>query len=126
MIEVLSPAGNIAALKSAVANRADAVYLGLENFNARLKADNFSTHNIKEWVDFCHLYNVKVYVTINTLIKQSELQLLDTLLLACESAKVDAIIVTDLAVVAKAKKLCPSVALHASTQMGIHNYLGAK
>ena len=64
MIEVLSPAGNIAALKSAVANRADAVYLGLENFNARLKADNFSTHNIKEWVDFCHLYNVKVYVKI--------------------------------------------------------------
>lgn len=126
MIEILSPAGNIAALKSAVANRADAVYLGLENFNARLKADNFSTHNIKEWVDFCHLYNVKVYVTINTLIKQSELNKLDELLLACERAKVDAIIVTDLAVVAKAKKLCPSVALHASTQMGIHNYLGAK
>lgn len=126
MIEVLSPAGNITALKSAVANCADAVYLGLEQFNARLKADNFSTHNIKEWVEFCHLYNVKVYVTLNTLIKQKELSKLDDMLIACENAGVDAIIVTDFAVASKAKTLCPSVALHASTQMGVHNYLGAK
>lgn len=126
MLEVLSPAGNIVALKSAVANRADAVYLGLELFNARLKADNFTCDNIKEWVDFCHLYGVKVYVTINTLIKSKELLLLDKMLVSIEKANVDAIIITDLAVVNRAKKLCPSVALHASTQMGVHNYLGAK
>lgn len=126
MVEILSPAGSIDALKSAVANRADAVYLGLEQFNARLKADNFSTQNLKEWVEFCHLYGVKVYVTINTLIKQKEVPLIDNLLICCENSGVDAIIITDLAVVAKAHKLCPSVALHASTQMGVHNYLGAK
>lgn len=126
MVEILSPVGNISALKSAVANRADAVYLGLEQFNCRLKADNFSTHNITEWVDFCHLYGTKVYVTINTLIKQKELDDVDKLLIACEKAKVDAVIIADLAVAAKAQKLCPSVALHASTQMGVHNYLGAK
>ncbi len=126
MVEILSPAGNIAALKSAVANRADAVYLGVEQFNARLKADNFSTQNLKEWVEFCHLYSTKVYVTVNTLIKEKELPILDEILIACENAKVDAIIVADLAVVPKAAKLCPSVSLHASTQMGVHNYLGAK
>ena len=126
MVEILSPAGNIAALKSAVANRADAVYLGVEQFNARLKADNFSTQNLKEWVEFCHLYSTKVYVTVNTLIKEKELPILDEILIACENAKVDAIIVADLAVVPKAAKLCPSVSLHASTQMGVHNYLGVK
>ena len=107
MVEILSPAGSIDALKSAVANRADAVYLGLEQFNARLKADNFSTQNLKEWVEFCHLYGVKVYVTINTLIKQKEVPLIDNLLICCENSGVDAIIITDLAVVAKAHKLCP-------------------
>lgn len=126
MIEVLAPAGNIDALKSAVNNCTDAVYLGLEQFNARLKADNFSTHNIKEWVDFCHLYDVKVYVTINTCLKQKELDSLDNLLISCENAKVDAIIITDLAIVPKAKKLCPNVDLHASTQLGVHNKYGAK
>lgn len=126
MVEILSPAGNIGALKSAVASRTDAVYLGLEQFNARLKADNFSTQNLTEWVEFCHLYGVKVYVAINTLIKENELNDLDKILIACENSGVDAIIVTDLAVVSKAKKICPSVALHASTQMGVHNYLGAK
>lgn len=126
MVEVLAPAGNIDALKSAVNNCADAVYLGLEQFNARLKADNFSTQNIGEWVDFCHLYGVKVYVTINTSLKQKELKYLDNILISCEKAKVDALIVTDLAVAKHAKELCPSVALHASTQLGVHNRYGAK
>lgn len=126
MVEVLAPAGNIEALKSAVFNCADAVYLGLEQFNARLKADNFSTHNIAEWVDFCHLYGVKVYVTLNTSIKQQELSVLEEMLTAIENANVDALIVTDLAVVPLAKKYCPTVELHASTQLGVHNRLGAK
>lgn len=125
MLEILSPAGNVEALLSAVRNGADAVYLGLQYFNARMKADNFTTQNLKQHVNFCHLYGVKVYVTLNTLVKDDELDLLDDILVSIGEAKADAIILTDLAVLAKAKKLCPHVALHASTQMSVHNYLGA-
>lgn len=126
MLELLSPAGNIESLKSAVYNMADAVYLGLEHFNARMKADNFSTQNIKQWVEFCHLYSVKIYVTLNTLIKDSEFDTLKECLIACENAGVDALIITDLALVGMCRKYSPSIPLHASTQLGIHNYLGAK
>lgn len=126
MIELLSPAGNIESLKSAINNMADAVYLGLEHFNARIKADNFSTYNLKEWVEFCHLYTVKVYVTLNTLIKDEEINQVKECLIACKDAGVDALIITDLAVLDLCRKYAPNIPLHASTQLGIHNYLGAK
>ena len=61
-MELLAPAGSISALKAAVSNGADAVYLGLDLFNARAKAENFTIENIKEHIDFCHLYGVKVYI----------------------------------------------------------------
>ena len=72
--KILSPAGDPDALKFAVYNGADAVYFGLNKFNARMKANNFSTENLQQWVDFCHLFGVKVYVTINTSIKNEEFQ----------------------------------------------------
>ena len=65
MIEILAPAGDLISLKSAIASDTDAVYLGLSAFNARIKAENFTTENIKDTVDYCHLFGVKVYVTIN-------------------------------------------------------------
>lgn len=126
MIEVLAPAGNIDALHSAVASGANAVYLGLDKFNARMKADNFTLDNIKKYVDFCHLYDVKVYVTINISIKQCELAELEDMVIGCEKAGVDALIVSDLAIVPIAKRLAPHIQLHASTQLGVHNALGAK
>ena len=126
MVELLAPCGNIASLCSAVKGGANAVYLGLSNFNARLKADNFTNDNITEWVTYCHIHNVKVYVALNTCIKQSELALLDDIIITCERAGVDAFIITDLAILPLARRLAPHVELHASTQMGIHNLLGAQ
>ena len=72
MIEILAPAGDFISLKSAIASDTDAVYLGLSAFNARIKAENFTTENIKDTVDYCHLFGVKVYVTINIAVKESE------------------------------------------------------
>lgn len=72
MIEILAPAGDLISLKSAIASDTDAVYLGLSAFNARIKAENFTTENIKDTVDYCHLFGVKVYVTINIAVKESE------------------------------------------------------
>ena len=70
--QILAPAGNQQSLICAVQNGADAVYLGLDKFNARMKADNFTSDNLSYWVNYCHLYGVKVYVTLNTSIKQNE------------------------------------------------------
>ena len=66
MTEILAPAGSVSALKSAIFWGADAVYLGLDCFNARIKADNFSLDNIAECIDLAHLFGVKVYITFNT------------------------------------------------------------
>ena len=71
--EILAPAGSKEQLLAAVNNGCDAVYLGLDGFNARMKAPNFTAENIAEWVDFCHLYGVKVYVTVNTSVKTRNL-----------------------------------------------------
>ncbi len=126
MIEVLAPCGDINALRAAVKGGANAVYLGLANFNARMKADNFNNNNIAEWTRYCHIHNVKVYVTLNTNIKESEICELEEIIISCESAFVDAFIISDLAIVASVKKLAPHIQLHASTQIGVHNLPSAK
>ena len=71
---LLAPAGSPQALKAAVYNGADAVYLGLNKFNARLKAENFTLENLSEWIEFCHLYGVEVCITVNTSLKKEELE----------------------------------------------------
>ncbi len=125
-MELLAPAGDLKSFYAAVYNGADAVYLGLQNFNARIKADNFTTENISEIVRFAHLYNVKVYVTINILIEDREInQFLETVR-ACVRAKVDAYIIQDLGMAQLLIKHFPHIVLHASTQMGIHNLSGAQ
>ena len=123
-MELLAPAGNIAALKAAVYGGADAVYLGLDLFNARAKAENFTIENIKEHIDFCHLFGVKVYIAFNTCIKQKELIRLEKYVLTAAQAGADAFIVTDLGALDIFRK--SKVPLHASTQMGIHNREGAE
>ena len=122
-MELLAPAGSISALKAAVSNGADAVYLGLDLFNARAKAENFTIENIKEHIDFCHLYGVKVYIAFNTCIKENELISLKNYVKAAAEAGADAFIVTDIGALGIFRG--SGVPLHASTQMGIHNYEGA-
>lgn len=125
-MELLAPVGDLKSFYVAVYNGADAVYLGLQNFNARMKADNFTVDNIAEVVEFAHIYHVKVYVTINILIKDSEVDEFLATVRACVRAKVDAFIIQDLGMAQLLKAQFPNIVLHASTQMGIHNLSGAK
>lgn len=123
--ELLAPAGDLESLKVAVYNGADAVYLGLSNFNARSKATNFTLDNLAEVVDFCHLYNVRVHLTVNTLIKDSELEEVLEMVRQAYLCHVDAFIVQDLGLAKVLREQIPDIELHASTQMGIHNLEGA-
>lgn len=123
-MELLSPAGDFEALKTAVQCGADAVYLGGKAFSARKNANNFTNEEIKAAVDFCHLYQVKVYVTLNVLIKEGELsKALDFASYLIEIG-VDGIIVQDLGLLGNIRRLSPEVFINASTQMTVCNSHG--
>lgn len=124
--EILAPAGDIQSFYAAVNAGADAVYLGLSAFNARAKAENFTKENIKDVAFYAHLFGVKVYVTVNTLVKDGEVDEFISLMRACEDARVDAYIIQDFGMAEKVKREFPNAILHASTQMGVNNYYAAK
>lgn len=125
-IEILAPAGNMSALKAAVACGANAVYLGSGNFNARSKADNFTDEGLRLAVLYCHERGVKVYLTVNTLVKKSELEDAVKTVRKSREAGVDAYLVQDLGLFMRLRSEFPDISLHASTQLGIHNLPGAK
>lgn len=124
-LEILAPAGSYDSLKSAVYAGADSVYFGAKALNARRNAANFTDEEIKSAVDFCHLYDVKTYLTLNTLMFDSEIkEVTDQIIFAC-NAGFDAIIVQDLGVISLIKQICPDMPVHASTQMSVHNLADA-
>ena len=123
--ELLAPAGSPEALKVAVAAGADAVYLSGKRFGARKFAANFDEKELKEAVDYTHLCGVKVYVTVNTLVRDGELSEVARYLLWLYEIGVDAVLVQDVGVAALARRIVPDLDLHASTQMTIHNRAGA-
>ena len=124
--KILSPAGSVEQLKAAVHNGCDAVYLGLDCFNARMKAPNFTAENLVEWINFCHFFGVQVYVAINTSIKNEEFsRAVDTLILAYKS-NADGVIVTDLALLKIAAQLPKPFDVVASTQLNVHDGYGAR
>lgn len=125
-IELLAPAGNFECLVAAVQSGADAVYLSGKAFGARSYADNFDGETLEKAVDYCHLRGVKIYVTVNTLVSDSEMQELSEYLVFLNNIGTDAIIVQDMGVVHLAKRLVPELPVHASTQMTIHNTDGVK
>lgn len=125
-LELLSPAGDSDSLVTAIANGADAVYLGLSNFNARGKAQNFSEKDLREHIETAHFYGVKVYITLNTLLQNNEFNDMFRMIKVAISSKVDAFIVQDLGICYALVKAFPNIVLHASTQMGIHNLHGAR
>lgn len=125
-MELLAPAGNFLSLKAAIACGANAVYLGMEKYGARAAADNFDSENLSRAVDVCHLHGVKLYLTVNTLIKNSEMRDAVTAALYAYNLGVDAFIVQDLGLVSELQKAAPDIVLHASTQMGICNAYGAE
>ncbi|HWR57102.1 MAG TPA: DUF3656 domain-containing protein [Negativicutes bacterium] len=124
--ELLAPAGSREALIAAVENGADAVYLGGKSFSARQHAANFSLEEMAEGIHFAHLRGVKVYITVNTLLDNSELKELPEYLCFLYEAGADAIIVQDLGVLKMARATVPGLAVHASTQMTVHNAEGVR
>ncbi|UTD13755.1 U32 family peptidase [Treponema denticola] len=118
-IELLAPAGNTEALDAAVNEGADAVYLGLKTFNARMRSSNFAWSQFEAAVDSLHKRNKKVYVTVNTVLTQEETEKMYRFLKYLDSVSPDGIIVQDLGIVQMAKTHFPKLKLHASTQMNI-------
>lgn len=121
MKELLIPVGSMDALKYAVLNGADAVYLGGKKFGARAYAQNFDEETLKEAVLFAHLYGVKVYVTVNTLIFERELSNVLDYLIFLESIHVDAVIVSDLGLISWLQQNLPHLNVHVSTQAHTFN-----
>ena len=124
--EILAPAGTAESLAAAVRSGADAVYLGSKHFNARRSAQNFTGEELRHAVAYCHERGVRVYLTLNTIIFEDEIEALYAALREACEAGVDAVLVQDLAAAALVREAAPSLALHASTQMSIHNLDGAK
>ncbi len=123
--ELLSPAGDIEAGYAALYYGADAVYLGLQKFSARATATNFDEEALGDFTGYAHALGRKVYVTVNTILQTREMPDLLKTLDACVAAGVDAVIVQDLGVARVVKESYPQLALHASTQMAVHNLQGA-
>ena len=117
--ELLAPAGNLEILKGVIESGADAVYVGGSMFGARAYANNFTEEELLEAIDFAHLRGVKVYLTVNTLIKNSEFSKLYDYLLPYYKRGLDAVIVQDLGVVKAIHEYFPSMEIHTSTQMTV-------
>lgn len=124
-VELLAPAGNMDSLKAAVMAGCDAVYLGGVLFGARAFAGNFTNEEIVYAINYAHLYGVKVYVTINTIIYDSEVERFLDYVRFLHKNNVDAVIIQDIGMFDLLRKKFPNLELHASTQMNIHNYDGA-
>ena len=125
-MELLSPAGNREALVAAIACGADAVYLGYTAFGARSYAGNFDADGLRDAVAYAHERGKKIYVTVNTLVKQCELDDLRDVLDLLSDVRVDAVLVQDMGVVRIIQQSYPHLVLHASTQMTINNAQGAR
>ena len=125
-IEVLAPAGSMECLKAAILNGADAVYLGVEMFGARAYAGNFNNEELLEAIDYVHLYGKRLFLTVNTLMKEEELPLLPGFLKQFYEQGLDAVIVQDLGAVSVIREHFPDLEIHASTQMTVTGAAGAK
>lgn len=126
MIELLSPAGSPEAVIAAVQSGANAIYLGAGDYNARRNAKNFSLDNLKEAVSYCHVRGVRVFLTMNTLLRDRELPGAAELASVSSDIGIDAILVQDLGTAKMLAEVCPGVEIHASTQMTVHSLEGVK
>jgi len=126
MLELLSPAGSMEALRAAVQNGADAVYLGAGAFNARMGARNFSIEELREAVVYAHVRGVKIHLTLNTLVTDREMPAAADTIRDAARCGVDAFIVQDLGLVSLCRQIAPDVAVHASTQMSLHSLEGVR
>ena len=123
--ELLAPAGDMECLYAAVRAGADAIYVGGRAFGARAYAKNFDIDELKQAVAYCHLHGVKLYVTVNTLVYDREMRELSDFVAELAKMGVDAVITADLGAIREIKRRAPGLKIHASTQMSVHNRLGA-
>ncbi len=126
MLELLSPAGSPEAVIAAVQNGADAIYLGMGDFNARRGAKNFTNEEFEKAVSYCRVRGCKVYVTLNTLVNDREMGAAVDAARLASSCGADGIIIQDLGLVSAIRRALPDIPLHASTQMSIHNLAGVQ
>ena len=126
MCEILAPAGDKNSALAAINSGADAIYLGIKSFSARSSADNFDFDELKSIIDYAALFGVKVYVAMNTLVKQSELEDFISSAKKVWLAGADALIVQDIFLCAAIKEAMPEIVLHLSTQAGVCNEYGAR
>ena len=119
--ELLVPASNFASLISAINAGADAVYIGGKKFSARKYADNFSDEEIIKAIDLCHLYGVKIFITVNTLINDNEFMEAVKFIEFLYENNVDAVIMQDVGLINYIHNVFPNLEIHASTQMHVHN-----
>ena len=124
--EILAPAGNWECAKAAVENGADAIYFGLERFNARMRAENFTEADLPELMEFLHRRGVKGYVTLNTLVFPQELRQAEQYIRSIIAAGVDAAIVQDVGICRLIRHISPDFPIHASTQMTITSDAGVE
>lgn len=125
-VEILAPAGGFEALRAAVRCGANAVYLGGKSLNARRNASNFTDEELADAVKYCHARGVKVYLTLNTLVADGELETAYAAVrLACSSGA-DALILQDIGLAAMVRQVCPDMPLHASTQMSVQSIDGVR
>ena len=124
MAELLAPAGNVEALDAAIGEGADAVYLGLKSFNARLRSSNFAWNQFEAAVSSLHKLGKKIYVTVNTVSEERDLERLYRFLSYLDKIKPDGLIVQDFGVVRMCQEFFPNLELHASTQMNVESAAG--
>ena len=126
MLEILAPAGSMDALRAAVQNGANAVYLGCGMFNARQSAKNFTPEELAEAVRYCHIRGVQVHLTLNTIVSDKEMPELQKLIRHAALSGVDAFIVQDLGVLQQCKAIAPHIPIHGSTQLTVHSLFGVR
>ena len=123
-MELLAPAGSPSCALAAFDAGADAVYAGLSRFNARERGENFTPEVMRQIVDHAHRNDRKVYLTLNTLVKERELATVAEMLAEISEIAPDALLVQDLGVLRMIREYFPQLEIHASTQMGFHNSAG--
>ena len=126
MTELLAPAGDMNGALAAINSGADAVYLGLKSFSARASAENFDCDMLRRLCEYAHVLGVKIYVAVNTLVKQSELTDFIGEVVAAHNAGADALIIQDIFLGKYLKEVYPQLHLHLSTQAGVNNVYGAR
>ncbi len=124
--EILAPAGNMECLKAAIIAGADAIYIGGYMFGARAFSNNFSNEELVEAINYAHMYNVKIYVTANTIIYENEVDRFIDYIEFLYNNNVDAVIIQDIGMMDLVRQTFPNLEVHASTQMHIHNLEGVK